>query len=464
MNRLLAVLGVLGLGVVATALILSVTQEPTLVVGGLLGLCYCVLVVARNDWALSLLVVSFSMLHVFLLHLPGSILSVTDTLLLAYCSITLLMILFDRRKKLSRENLPYLAVFMLIAAISITVSTDLRNSIAFYLRICLVLSFHFIVLTQVATEKQIKNLIVCYIAAVLLMILMNTNEIAKFTIVKMVRFKGASGNPNILGGFTGSALILVVYFLLYAEKRINRIISLFLVLFFGTTLLFTYSRWSWISFFCIFIYWMYLNRVNRPALMLLTFISLIFFVFDDQLLEIFQRRGLTGDSTRNRLLNYSYGLRAIVEYPLLGIGFDQYDSLYSYIWLPMGAYKRAPHSLYIKIGVEVGIIGLAVFVYTLLRMIVRLVTRIAQLELKDSERMYLNTLYILAVHQLLLGFSTSNLNSPAFWLFFALVNVQWSLLGKRLSRAEEVAVTSLPSAPPSVREPGRLLPDHAATR
>jgi putative inorganic carbon (hco3(-)) transporter len=102
---------------------------------------------------------------------------------------------------------------------------------------------------------------------------------------------------------------------------------------------------------------MYKARLNPRAILLgIVAVGFVLYFIPPELWERLDNMGDDGTST-NRRLYWAYGLEIIRQYPVLGIGFQN--------WLPhfqadMG-YPALPHNIFIEAGAELGYVGLGAF-------------------------------------------------------------------------------------------------------
>lgn len=402
------------------ALTLFLPAHPQLVLGSLLSLAYLVLVFTHNDVALGLMIVSLPFVRVFVSDTQGLMISVPDLTMILYCGGTLLIHVFKGKMPLDRRYPALLLLFVLLSAISLGQSTNLRNSLAAFLRFMLMMMLFVEVAASIASLKKARWLILCYLMSTVLAVGIGAGDFARVSSSTFYRLGGGVGNPNILSSYLGTGMIVALYYLVQGSRPAWRSLALLALVFASISLVFTYSRWGWVSAIVAVIYWLIVNRVGVLKIATMLAVTLFLFVADNTLVRLLTRRALVDQSTRNRLVTYESGLRAIVDHPWMGIGFDQFDSLYEYMWLPDGAYKRSSHNIYIQVGVEVGLLGLVIFVACLLGITIGLIRSVRRAELSAADRAFAYTVSALLVQQLISGLSDSKLLAPYFWFVFAL--------------------------------------------
>lgn len=187
--------------------------------------------------------------------------------------------------------------------------------------------------------------------------------------ILITRWAGAFGNPNSLA-LVISINIIFIIILFYSEK-INRRIKLFvlpfLILNFGIILFLTNSRAAILSLILSLIFLFFQLR-RRIILYLASFIFLFFIVYlFSPILQELVDTYLRLETVSQRDYLWKAGLDIISDYPLFGVGPEQYPK-YFYTYIPTsGSYffnlyiilqKPHPHNYSLWMIAENGILGL----------------------------------------------------------------------------------------------------------
>jgi putative inorganic carbon (HCO3(-)) transporter len=127
----------------------------------------------------------------------------------------------------------------------------------------------------------------------------------------------------------------------------------------------TYSRGAWLSF-AVGIFLLSMNDRKRFLLAVL-FIVIFVALFGPGMIE--SRDGLDNMKmffeNNNRFLYWPGALEVIKDYPLFGAGLNTYSHVRSQYEIEWGGY---PHNCYLQMLAEVGIFGLAAFLWLLFRL------------------------------------------------------------------------------------------------
>ncbi len=189
---------------------------------------------------------------------------------------------------------------------------------------------------------------------------------------KLVRVPGTFLHPNILGAFLVLSSLIVLYYALKSH-RFKEVLG-WSVFYYGINLflLFTFSRSSiaTVLFFTL-IYFLYMRAWSRmQGMMIVAVWGLIFLtlslMFGSVLVARFEN-SFNEYSYKHRVVYNEIGTEVVVERPLLGAGIGNFvsyayqEKLYqarnlntSYLYQPI-------HNLYLLIGSEVGLFGVAFF-------------------------------------------------------------------------------------------------------
>ncbi|MBI2355964.1 MAG: O-antigen ligase family protein [Candidatus Doudnabacteria bacterium] len=186
---------------------------------------------------------------------------------------------------------------------------------------------------------------------------------------KLIRAYGTMPHPNVLAGFLLVSLVCGLY-LLSRETMFHKIKSVLVSC--GTILIllgifFSFSRISWIlAGLTILAYiWFHVKHMNWFHVKLISIIaivslSIIFLGYKDLAVS----RGsesLDSNSVNLRTTYNQQGIELIKKYPLLGVGVGHYiPAIRDSYRLPDWQYQPA-HNIYILLGVELGILGLGLF-------------------------------------------------------------------------------------------------------
>lgn len=269
-------------------------------------------------------------------------------------------------------DLPIFA-FLAISLLTTIRSPYLNMSLQWLLNILFAILFFYLILSIARGEKEVFSILTLLFFIGLIEAIIS---LAQFFFFGIVRTKGTFSNPNFLALYlicTGSiglgTLLGKDPFLPFHRSWIA--LSLIPILLAVIT---TGSRAGFIVLSSVLIFFFWMRHGKKSLLVVLAFIAIIL-LFPNPIHERLFHSGL-GDNLRPDIWRVS--LWEMLKYPL-GTGLGIYNYLSFQYDLPIeGAIARygkragSPHSDYLQIGVELGIIGLSVFFWGLFRLVKRL--------------------------------------------------------------------------------------------
>jgi O-antigen ligase len=329
-----------------------------------------------------------------------------------------------------------LIVFLFICFLSAILSANLSISLkALFTKIIKNALLYFIVLETVYNKRVFKNALVIFVFSAVLISLT-----AYFQYFKGTDFlRGYSGSiGNIRASFTnrnsfGGWLIVVVPLLLgviiSSELKIKKIMKYALIIILISLLIcliLTYSRAAWmgLAISAIFILTYFYKLVTtklRPvlALSLLFIIVASFFVLPS---DIKARIGSTfrlENSTLFRIELWKESLDIIEDFPLLGVGPNNYSKVY-----PLYSKTKEityPHNSFLQMATEIGIFGVFSFIYFLI-----IFFRKAMEKFKETKDYLVLCLSASALAFIIQSFFDVNLYSlqlaALFWIILGMVS------------------------------------------
>ncbi len=192
------------------------------------------------------------------------------------------------------------------------------------------------------------------------------------------RIAGPITEPNIWAQVVVAVIPLAIYRFIY-ERRMR--MKFFMAIILGVLLfevLNTYSRGAYVALAVIFILVMMRQWRQHPGLVLtgiMTMITILVFLpasYSERFQTLLQLAPTNGNgvyeegSFRGRSSEMLTGLKMFSENPLLGVGAGNYPNNYQeytrHIGLELSSGERDPHSLYVQILAETGIIGGLTFI------------------------------------------------------------------------------------------------------
>lgn len=473
-----AVIGGAAVGLAATRI-----ATPLIVVVALLGLLGALAVLAAPEIGLLALVfASYLNLSDVLLRRFGGPFSLMD-LLVPLLTVAVLVQCFWQRRTLTDWQRPALlvAAYGLAGVLSLFAALDSGSTLEGLMRLAkdgLVVILAVILIQRAATLRRV---LWALLAAGMLMATISVHqhmsgnfgsdywglaaEPVSYVASEGVahRVVGPIGDPNYYGMILLVLVPIAVDRFSGSRGFVARVLALAALVVCSLAIVFTYSRGALVA---LLIMVALLTIVRRPrprhllaALAVAALLSpLVPGAYVQRMETVFEKMGtvvstltrpseaagISDSSFRGRLSENMVAVRMFLDYPLTGIGLDNYPSRYQdysqEILLDPRSGNRAPHSLYLEIASETGLAGLVAFgiiLWVLIRGIVVARRSLSASELADVRGM-VDAVGIAFSGWLLASLFLHATNSRYFWL---LVGIALAL--PRVAENEAAAVSQL---------------------
>ena len=252
------------------------------------------------------------------------------------------------------------------------------------------------------------------------------------------RLGGPINAPNLWGQVLVSVLVLIAYRIV-DERRVwikgVSIIMMGVILF---EILNTYSRGAYLALIIVLLLIFFELKLNPLFLLASIGFGLLFlFVAPTDYLERFEsllvlsptdEYGIYEDSAlRGRSSEILTGLEMFLDKPILGVGAGNYENNYQKyaqdIGIELRLEERQPHSLYVQILSETGILGCAMFAGLVLTLMIGLNNArksIAELEAAKSWGMLITSIQFAIISYLITSLFLHGAYIRYFWIFIAL--------------------------------------------
>lgn len=173
-------------------------------------------------------------------------------------------------------------------------------------------------------------------------------------------------NPNVLAEYLIMLLPLIFAVFIVAKSPKIKAATLLCFALSGGCLIYTWSRGAWLGFMIGMIIFMLMYSKKTLAAMLFCLLGVPFlpFVLPQSIIERFTSIGNLGDSsTSYRVYIWDGVISMLRDYFVTGIGIGNDSFKLVYPAYALSGIETAPHShnLYLQITVELGIVGLVVF-------------------------------------------------------------------------------------------------------
>jgi len=178
-------------------------------------------------------------------------------------------------------------------------------------------------------------------------------------------------NPNVLAEYLIMTLPFAFAFFLTAKKGVSRILALALCGLSGAALIFTWSRGAWLGLMIggtIFLLLYSRHTISALLFCCLGIPFLPFVIPESILLRLTSIGNLADSSTSYRMSIWKAAVRMFSDHLFSGIGIGEGAFATVYPEYALAGIESAPHShnLFLQIGIELGIVGLGVFLLILI--------------------------------------------------------------------------------------------------
>lgn len=272
----------------------------------------------------------------------------------------------------------FMAILLLGGLSSLSVSSSIKSAAVF---ICLMTSY-FLITNLVTTTKMIRSLSIVTVASLLICSLygiyqnyFGISEAAwldsdMFSEIE-TRVYSTFGNPNVFGEYLIMVIPIALALLFTKQSAKKRFAALCIAGISGIALIFTWSRGAWLGFgISMILFFLLLSRrtmiVYMGGIMCLPF-ALPY--LPSSIVTRFTSIGNLADTSTNyRVSIWKAAVRMIYDHPLSGIGIGEGAFAIMYQNYSLSGIEAAPHShmLYLQIWIETGLVGLVVFLMTVL--------------------------------------------------------------------------------------------------
>ena len=197
--------------------------------------------------------------------------------------------------------------------------------------------------------------------------------------VDFFRVGGPVGDPNYYAQMLVMVMPLAIYRFITDPSRFRRSIAMLALVIIGGAIIFTYSRATLLVLIFTIGLILFERRVDfykvviGASIVLALVYPILPTSFKARMLTIVGLDATSAEqddvSAQGRLSEALVAMQMFTEYPILGIGYTQYEPNYqsysAYIGLDTRLEERQAHNLYLEIAAETGIVGIGAFVIML---------------------------------------------------------------------------------------------------
>jgi O-antigen ligase len=266
-----------------------------------------------------------------------------------------------------------------------------------------------------------------------------------------LRIGGPINDPNFWGQVLVAVSMLVVFRIIHEKNilvRLGSVLMLGLILYIALN---TYSRGAYLTLAIdmLLILFLYRKRINPVVVIagltiLVLALPFIPVTYRDRFNSLFitSQNGIYEDtSLRGRSSEMLTGLAMFEEHPILGVGVSNYPVQYQryaqLIGIEFRAEARDPHSLYIQLLAETGILGTVTFlgmVFFLLNALGRAGRAIEKVHRLEDWLPWLNSIWLAMLSYMLTSVFLHSAFIRYFWLLVAMalagIQITYHMLNK----------------------------------
>ena len=329
-------------------------------------------------------------LYVLIFSLPISKTAIevcATTAIVSWCIKKILLGRKGLKLAYAELNLP-LIIFLFIGFVSIFFSTysDISTK-AFFRKLLEYIALYFVVLESVTKKEVVRKMIIAMgaIASVIIIDCLY-QKVTGFDFIRGYRMfitnhietEGRmTASFNFPNGLSAWLLIISLPFislaLYYKRNKHLRIISSVLAVFLVVCLFLAYTKGAIVGFILGLALLFFLKMGKRQKTLCIVFLLLattIILLVPHELRESFNLSSISwyGTSAQHRLQLWATAWRMFMDRPLLGQGLNTFMANYERFRGPLEKGIWYAHNCYLQIAAELGIFGLLVFLWMIIRM------------------------------------------------------------------------------------------------
>ncbi len=298
--------------------------------------------------------------------------------------------LLTGREKIYKVTAPsfFIIGFLLVAAFSSLTSFNASRSVQSYAIYLIFAISYFLIVNNIKTKNQWYNLVVAFAIAGLIVGLYGIYQNFFISVTDTswidedmfedirIRVFSTFDNPNVLGQYLVLS-VPVVFSLMWSEKRVGaKIFYAFTVAAMCACMIFTWSRAAWVGIMLAIGFFMVMKD-RRWASVLVVMLLIMPFVLPESIISRITSLGNMNDSsTAYRFSVWMSSLRIAKDYWISGIGLGAgaFERVYQKYALNGAGFALHSHNFYIQLVVEMGILGIILFMFIIISSYRRIIT------------------------------------------------------------------------------------------
>lgn len=288
----------------------------------------------------------------------------------------IIKLIAEKDRKYVITPMSFLVVsFIMIAVFSSVTSFNPQKSIVTMVLYVLFACSYFLIVNTVKTKNQWYNLVITFIISGFLVscIGIYQNFFMETTDTSWIdedmfeeigtRVYSTLENPNVLGQYLVLLTPLAFGMMWSVKENSSKLILLVITVAMGACLIFTWSRAAWVGIVLAIGFFLLMKDRRWSALCILALIILPFVLPESIMSRLMSIGNVKDSSTAYRVSVWIASLRIASDYWLSGIGLGTgaFERVYQHYALNGAGFALHSHNFYIELVVEMGILGLIIF-------------------------------------------------------------------------------------------------------
>jgi putative inorganic carbon (HCO3(-)) transporter len=263
--------------------------------------------------------------------------------------------------------------FFAASALSVINTSNVGESLeALFFKLGEYILLFFVVVETLDSKVKLKKL---FIALSIIAVLVGMSAVLQpLTRYDFLRWRpcliggkvaGPFSMPNELAGWVITLLPVWLAMLFYkVDRRAFKLCIGTIIILLLTALLMTKVRGAYLAFAGALIFTTWIKRKGlRTGLMTMATLLIVMLIVNAILMFYFH--GLTEASVYDRLWWWKTAWQMIQEHPLIGVGVNNFHSVYTHYNVNVNSNPAYAHNCYLQMTAEVGILGFGAFVWIL---------------------------------------------------------------------------------------------------
>lgn len=290
----------------------------------------------------------------------------------------------------------------LLMYLSVFIASDKRTSLTNSIRFSMYIFIFYLISYKIKSSKQISIILKCFVFTSFLSGIYSLLQIGYtlylgYSIDPSIRIPSFLENSNNLSAYSILSIFIVLSLLINSKTKKSKILYLLLIGLLTINIVFSQSRSALLAIILGFL--LFAVLWNKKFLIISFLIPLILFIIPQSRVRFMQIFDATQNSSRFNIWEITKLM--IKDNPIFGVGYENFSINYpnyvannpSYA-IRDGYIALHPHNIFLKIQVELGILGSIIFIVFLISIIYTLYKLI---KLKSNSNLKV----------LIIGFSTS---------------------------------------------------------